>query len=147
MCTPVLGNQGPTAPTQQAIPFMPIPISCQLSHIVLLQGAIVANYPWDGQIDPNKTYSASPDDATFRHLASVYANAHVDMHKSLEFPGGITNGAHWYPLSGGMQVDLPVCFASMLSKQECALFHWLVLRWQSHGYRNGQFPRIILGTA
>ena len=68
------------------------------------QGAIVANYPWDGSTDPNSTYSASPDDAAFRYLASVYANAHTNMHKSAEFPGGITNGAHWYPLSGGMQV-------------------------------------------
>ncbi len=69
-----------------------------------MQGAIVANYPWDGSTNPNTSYSASPDDAAFRHLASVYANAHLDMHKSQEFPGGITNGAHWYPLSGGMQV-------------------------------------------
>lgn len=67
------------------------------------EGAIVANYPWDGSTNPNTSYSASPDDAAFRHLASVYANAHPDMHKSQEFPGGITNGAHWYPLSGGMQ--------------------------------------------
>lgn len=67
------------------------------------EGAIVANYPWDGSTDPNTTYSTSPDDAAFRYLASVYANAHTEMHKSLEFPGGITNGAHWYPLSGGMQ--------------------------------------------
>lgn len=67
------------------------------------EGAIVANYPWDGLTDPNTTYSKSPDDAAFRHLASVYADAHTDMHKSQEFAGGITNGAHWYPLSGGMQ--------------------------------------------
>ena len=72
--------------------------------MLFLQGAVVANYPWDGTIDPNVTYSACPDDAAFRYLASTYANAHTDMHKSLEFPGGITNGAHWYPLSGGMQV-------------------------------------------
>lgn len=65
----------------------------------------MANYPWDGSTDPNSTYSTSPDDAAFRYLASVYANAHTEMHKSLEFPGGITNGAHWYPLSGGMQVN------------------------------------------
>lgn len=78
-----------------------LPVRLNLSQP---QGAIVANYPWDGSTDPNLTYSASPDDAAFRYLASVYANAHTDMHKSVEFPGGITNGAHWYPLSGGMQV-------------------------------------------
>ncbi|KAL3133674.1 hypothetical protein ABBQ32_008176 [Trebouxia sp. C0010 RCD-2024] len=69
----------------------------------LHEGAVVANYPWDGMTDPNNTYSASPDDATFRHLASVYANAHTHMHDSIEFAGGITNGAQWYPISGGMQ--------------------------------------------
>ncbi|KAL3143224.1 hypothetical protein ABBQ38_002077 [Trebouxia sp. C0009 RCD-2024] len=69
----------------------------------LHEGAVVANYPWDGMTDPNNTYSASPDDATFRHLASVYADAHSDMHDSIEFAGGITNGAQWYPISGGMQ--------------------------------------------
>ena len=71
-----------------------------------LQGAVVANYPWDGLTDPNSTYSASPDDATFRYLAKVYAAAHADMHDSKEFAEGITNGAHWYPISGGMQVKL-----------------------------------------
>lgn len=30
------------------------------------------------------------------------------MHNSKEFPEGITNGAHWYPISGGMQVKLVV---------------------------------------
>lgn len=71
-----------------------------------MQGAVVANYPWDGMTEPNSTYSASPDDATFRHLARVYADAHTEMHDSTEFAGGITNGAQWYPISGGMQVKL-----------------------------------------
>ena len=71
-----------------------------------VQGAVVANYPWDGLTDPNNTYSASPDDATFRYLAKIYADAHTTMHDSKEFAEGITNGAHWYPISGGMQVKL-----------------------------------------
>ena len=87
-----------------------------------MQGAIVANYPWDGSTNPNTSYSASPDDAAFRHLASVYANAHLDMHKSQEFPGGITNGAHWYPLSGGMQVR--TCYHPLL--EMCILDHTCV---------------------
>ena len=76
--------------------------------VCCFQGAVVANYPWDGLTDPDNTYSASPDDATFRYLAKVYADAHADMHDSKEFAEGITNGAHWYPISGGMQVKL-VC--------------------------------------
>ena len=67
------------------------------------EGALVANYPWDGNDDGSTSYSAAPDDATFRYLASSYAKAHPTMSKSAEFEGGITNGAAWYPLWGGMQ--------------------------------------------
>ena len=50
-------------------------------------------------------YSASPDDKTFILLANSYASLHPQMNTSTEFTGGITNGAAWYPLSGGMQVS------------------------------------------
>lgn len=70
----------------------------------MVQGAVVANYPWDGSQDKQTRYSRSPDDATFVHLARTYANAHGSMHASKEFPQGITNGAAWYPLWGGLQV-------------------------------------------
>ena len=69
---------------------------------------MVANYPWDGTQDRKTHYSESPDDAAFIHLAKVYAEAHGRMANSEEFPGGITNGARWYPLWGGMQVRLPI---------------------------------------
>ena len=62
-------------------------------------------------------YTASPDDALFRHLALTYSMAHTQMHlgkpcptrfkmASLlgeRFPDGITNGAMWYSVPGGMQ--------------------------------------------
>eukprot|EP01097_Dermamoeba_algensis_P005605 TRINITY_DN355_c0_g1_i2.p1 TRINITY_DN355_c0_g1~~TRINITY_DN355_c0_g1_i2.p1 ORF type:complete len:255 (-),score=31.49 TRINITY_DN355_c0_g1_i2:346-1110(-) len=67
-------------------------------------GSLVANYPWDGSRDGRSgLYSASPDDATFIHLATTYARTHKKMHSSWEFPNGITNGAAWYVLFGGMQ--------------------------------------------
>ncbi|KAF3445470.1 hypothetical protein FNV43_RR10646 [Rhamnella rubrinervis] len=66
-------------------------------------GALVANYPWDGTQDKRRNYYACPDDATFRFLASVYSRAHHNMSLSTEFQGGITNGAYWYPIYGGMQ--------------------------------------------
>lgn len=51
--------------------------------------------------------SPTPDDAMFRRLAVVYAQNHPTMRNGKncgeEFPDGITNGAHWYELSGGMQ--------------------------------------------
>ena len=79
-----------------------------------MQGAIVANYPWDGTEDRKTHYSESPDDRAFVHLARVYAEAHATMSGSAEFPGGITNGAHWYPLWGGMQVSLLLLVENLL---------------------------------
>ncbi|XP_024398551.1 carboxypeptidase SOL1 isoform X1 [Physcomitrium patens] len=67
------------------------------------EGALVANYPYDGTPDISTKYAPSPDDSTFKYLAGVYAGNHPLMLKSKEFTGGITNGAHWYPLYGGMQ--------------------------------------------
>ncbi|KAH9569375.1 hypothetical protein CY35_03G130100 [Sphagnum magellanicum] len=69
----------------------------------LHEGALVANYPYDGSPGARTTYAVCPDDETFRHLAGVYSQHHMLMSKSKEFVGGITNGAAWYPLYGGMQ--------------------------------------------
>ncbi|KAL1561503.1 suppressor of los1-1 [Salvia divinorum] len=66
-------------------------------------GALVANYPWDGTEDKRRDYFGCPDDKTFRFLASIYSRSHYNMSLSKEFPGGITNGAFWYPIYGGMQ--------------------------------------------
>lgn len=62
--------------------------------------------------DPNPT----PDDDVFQHLATVYATSHATMWKGLscrnsrghvkpytQFADGITNGAAWYIVTGGMQ--------------------------------------------
>lgn len=66
-------------------------------------GALVANYPWDGTGDKKKYYYGCPDDETFKYMASIYSRSHHNMSLSEEFPGGITNGAYWYPIYGGMQ--------------------------------------------
>ena len=60
-----------------------------------------------GSVPPNADASdtspaRSPDDATFRHLATTYASAHPGMNTAA-FPTGITNGAAWYTVRGGMQ--------------------------------------------
>lgn len=68
-------------------------------------GDLVANYPWDGNAQRRSgQYAACPDDLAFRLLASTYAGKHAKMRASREFTGGITNGAEWYILYGGMQV-------------------------------------------
>jgi hypothetical protein len=69
-------------------------------------GALVANYPWDKKLpdDPGAGYySAAPDDITFIDLALTYAERNLPMYNSSVFPNGITNGAEWYEIDGGMQ--------------------------------------------
>ena len=63
-------------------------------------GALVVNYPYDGP--SSGVYSATPDDELFVHISLAYADEHPDM-ASGGFSNGITNGAQWYALSGGMQ--------------------------------------------
>ncbi|GAX75469.1 hypothetical protein CEUSTIGMA_g2912.t1 [Chlamydomonas eustigma] len=80
-----------------------------IGSLALHEGALVANYPFDGYADGHTeirgTKHASPDDATFMHLAKTYATLHENMASpsNREFPTGITNGAQWYPVYGGMQ--------------------------------------------
>jgi len=72
-------------------------------------GSVVASYPYDDSAYHSEGYySRSPDDAIFRELALVYSHAHATMHQGKVCPGdsfqnGITNGAHWYDVPGGMQ--------------------------------------------
>ena len=82
-------------------------------------GSLVANYPYDNteggssmfRMSSNKKYSATPDDELFRKLALAYSQAHKKMHLGMacpdtpreSFKDGITNGAMWYVLQGGMQ--------------------------------------------
>ncbi|TYK04505.1 carboxypeptidase SOL1 isoform X2 [Cucumis melo var. makuwa] len=61
--------------------------------------ATMCRSEWDGR----KDYYACPDDETFRFMASIYSRSHHNMSFSQEFQGGITNGAAWYPIYGGMQ--------------------------------------------
>uniref|UniRef100_A0A0N5BFY9 Peptidase_M14 domain-containing protein n=1 Tax=Strongyloides papillosus TaxID=174720 RepID=A0A0N5BFY9_STREA len=77
-------------------------------------GSLVANYPYDDS-DSGKDgiYTPSLDDKLFVQLAYQYARAHKNMWKTGRrcglgsdgdtFYHGITNGAAWYHLSGGMQ--------------------------------------------
>ncbi|XP_063904690.1 carboxypeptidase M isoform X1 [Zophobas morio] len=88
-------------------------------------GALVASYPFDNT--PNsrlcrssalcslfQSYSSAPsltpDDDVFKHLALTYSTNHAKMSRGVAcrssqkgFRRGITNGAEWYPLTGGMQ--------------------------------------------
>ncbi len=60
-------------------------------------GSVVVNYPWDA------TYDRHPMDKFIQELSLVYADLNPEMRNSSEFSGGITNGADWYVVKGGMQ--------------------------------------------
>jgi len=73
-------------------------------------GALVTNYPWDGEPDiPSGKYAASPDDALFINMAKTYSLHHKSMSKPKaqcgmdQFQNGITNGNKWYKVFNGMQ--------------------------------------------
>ncbi|CAK9301235.1 unnamed protein product [Gordionus sp. m RMFG-2023] len=81
----------------------------------LHEGDIVANYPYDESRTGNiQEYSQTPDDMTFRYLAKSYSLLHPIMSnasrqacsmtdKNFGDQNGITNGADWYSIAGGMQ--------------------------------------------
>lgn len=80
-------------------------------------GSLVANYPFDdspkdflSHHDSRTFNNPTADDDIFRFLSKTYSNAHTTMHKGdkcpmfkEKFPDGITNGAAWYSVTGGMQ--------------------------------------------
>uniref|UniRef100_H3CJ35 Carboxypeptidase D n=1 Tax=Tetraodon nigroviridis TaxID=99883 RepID=H3CJ35_TETNG len=75
-------------------------------------GSLVVNYPYDDDKEGETRYSSSPDDAVFKQLATAYSQENSLMHKGHPceelypeeyFDDGITNGAKWYNVAGGMQ--------------------------------------------
>uniref|UniRef100_A0A8C2YC87 Carboxypeptidase D n=1 Tax=Coturnix japonica TaxID=93934 RepID=A0A8C2YC87_COTJA len=75
-------------------------------------GSLVVNYPYDDDEQGMAIYSKSPDDAVFQQLALSYSKENKkmyqgspckDMYPNEYFPHGITNGAQWYNVPGGMQ--------------------------------------------
>lgn len=77
-------------------------------------GSLVANYPYDdSDTGQDGIYTPTKDDKLFVQFAYQYARAHSNMWKTGRrcglsdngdvFMHGITNGAGWYHLAGGMQ--------------------------------------------
>uniref|UniRef100_A0A8C8C7I3 Peptidase M14 domain-containing protein n=1 Tax=Oncorhynchus tshawytscha TaxID=74940 RepID=A0A8C8C7I3_ONCTS len=75
-------------------------------------GSLVVNYPYDDDKQGRTEYSKCPDDKVFKQVARSYSQENALMHKghpcedlypSAFFEDGITNGANWYNVPGGMQ--------------------------------------------
>jgi carboxypeptidase D len=63
----------------------------------------VVNYPYDDNGGQSGTYAACPDDGLMINLALRYSSHNPPMYANSEFSQGITNGAAWYAVYGGMQ--------------------------------------------
>lgn len=79
----------------------------QYSHSTMLSanfhtGAVVVNYPYDGTASGASVYSSCPDDDIFRDVSLDYSEDNSPMYSGA-FAQGITNGADWYNVYGGMQ--------------------------------------------
>uniref|UniRef100_A0AAQ4NXP9 Carboxypeptidase D, a n=1 Tax=Gasterosteus aculeatus aculeatus TaxID=481459 RepID=A0AAQ4NXP9_GASAC len=74
-------------------------------------GSLVVNYPFDDDKEGLSQYSRSPDDEVFQQVSRAYSqnplmhNGHPceDLYPMEYFEDGITNGANWYNVPGGMQ--------------------------------------------
>ncbi|KAL3269145.1 hypothetical protein HHI36_008225 [Cryptolaemus montrouzieri] len=69
-------------------------------------GAVVVNYPYDSFNYGRASENLTPDDDVFKKLSLLYASTHGGMSRNCgfgTFENGITNGAAWYELRGGMQ--------------------------------------------
>jgi hypothetical protein len=65
-------------------------------------GALVVNYPYDSNESGRNVYTPSPDDELFIYQSETYSWYNQPMWNG-SFPHGITNGADWYVIYGGMQ--------------------------------------------
>jgi len=75
-------------------------------------GDLVVNYPYDDSSNHRTVYSGTPDDDLFKDIAYTFAYYHANLSDpntkkcdmaNNNFQDGITNGANWYPVCGGMQ--------------------------------------------
>jgi hypothetical protein len=65
-------------------------------------GALVVNYPFDND-GHGSTFSPTPDEDMFVWISEQYSSHNLPMWNNPSFYHGITNGAAWYMITGGMQ--------------------------------------------
>ena len=65
-------------------------------------GALVVNYPYDSNPNRQSVFTPTPDEDWFVNVSLAYSIHNLPMYNG-SFPRGITNGAAWYIIFGGMQ--------------------------------------------
>ena len=65
-------------------------------------GSLVVNYPFDND-GRGSIFSPTPDEDMFVYISEQYSQHNLPMWNSPSFTHGITNGAAWYAITGGMQ--------------------------------------------
>ncbi|MDH3283921.1 MAG: M14 family zinc carboxypeptidase [Acidobacteriota bacterium] len=65
-------------------------------------GAVVTNFPYDNNDSKQSVYTATPDDDIIVDVSIEYSEDNLPMYNGA-WPQGITNGADWYVVAGGMQ--------------------------------------------
>ncbi len=66
-------------------------------------GAMVVNYPFDANASGASVDTPTPDDDMFEWISREYSRHNLPMWNSPYFDDGITNGADWYVIYGGLQ--------------------------------------------
>ncbi len=97
-----LGDEGRATETQLVMQW-----AAENSFVLsanLHTGALVVNYPYDDAPGARtRRPSPTPDELLIRALALNYAARNPALSASTRFPGGVTNGADWFVIKGGMQ--------------------------------------------
>lgn len=66
-------------------------------------GELVVNYPFDSNASGAYVNSPTPDDAMFIFISETYSQYNTPLWNSSSYYHGITNGAAWYVIYGGLQ--------------------------------------------
>lgn len=66
-------------------------------------GELVVNYPFDANPNGLSVFTPSPDEDLFVFISEKYSQTNLPMWNTPDFFHGITNGADWYHVNGGMQ--------------------------------------------
>jgi hypothetical protein len=96
-------------------------------------GAVVVNYPWD------TTYTRHPFDRLVTSLSREYASYVPEMRDSNSFADGITNGADWYSIDGGMQDWSYYWHGDLQVTVELSMRKWPSFETIDHYYQENRF--------